>query len=288
MGSSLSDRHYHPQYTSLPLTCDSLALERLITASEYYFTFWMYYDKLTPVYSGNFKPWDMYGSNSNGVTPSTYAGMGDPLQVVNGTPAPDGGLRSASQDNPPTYQDTIWASRGINDFLGKWVRIEGYLKQSSPGAADGVYQMWLHTGASGEITSPVMSDASFISRTTTDYWRQLLIGWYNDENRNGQGDHAARIYYDDIYLDTTRARVEICDAATRAAATRCEIQIPSAWSGSDITVQVNQGAFLSGAVAYLYVIDAQGNSNANGLQITFASGGDNVAPASPANLRAFQ
>jgi len=57
------------------------------------------------------------------------------------------------------------------------------------------------------------------------------------------------------------------------------------WADSEIRLQVNQGAFPSGAVAFLYVINAQGNSNTSGLQITFGSSGDTTAPDSPSNLR---
>lgn len=283
-GSLLSDAHYYPHYFGETPHCSSIALQRWLTASEYYFTFWMYYDKLTPAYSGNFKPWDMYGSSND--APTSYAGVGDPLFG-------DGGLRSASQDYPQPAQPTIWGNRGITDMVGKWVRMETYLKQSSPNVADGAYQVWLHTGSAGDVTTPTMSDTTFMSRTTSNFWRQLMFGWYNHCRRLANGscdpaeeaEHTARIYFDDIYLDTTRARVEICDAATRASSTRCEIQIPTGWSASEITVQVNQGAFPAGSAAFLYVINAQGNSNSSGLQITFGAAGDTTAPSSPSNLR---
>jgi len=77
-------------------------------------------------------------------------------------------------------------------------------------------------------------------------------------------------YWDEIYIDTTRARVEIGNASTWSACTHREIQIPSAWSGSSITVTVNQGSFADSSGAYLYVVDSDGNVNSNGYSITFA------------------
>jgi len=75
-------------------------------------------------------------------------------------------------------------------------------------------------------------------------------------------------YWDEIYIDTTQARVEIGNASTWSACTHREIQIPSAWSSSSITVTVNQGSFANAAPAYLYVVDQDGNANAAGYPIT--------------------
>jgi hypothetical protein len=87
----------------------------------------------------------------------------------------------------------------------------------------------------------------------------------------GAGD---RYWADDVYLDTTWARVMLADQPTWAASTHREIQIPQSWSsdGSSIGIVVNQGTFASGSTAYLYVIDASG-AISNGKQIILGSGG---------------
>ncbi|MDP2896296.1 MAG: Ig-like domain-containing protein [bacterium] len=80
---------------------------------------------------------------------------------------------------------------------------------------------------------------------------------------------AGYVELDDVYLDTTQARVEIGDKSTWEQCTHREIQIPTAWSDTSITVTANQGSFENGKTAYLYVIDANGNVNTQGYPIMF-------------------
>ena len=77
------------------------------------------------------------------------------------------------------------------------------------------------------------------------------------------------VYFDDVYADYTWARVEISQNSTWSTTTRYhkEIQIPTAWSTTEITVNENQGSFTSGDTVYLYVIDADGAAS-NGYPIT--------------------
>ena len=90
--------------------------------------------------------------------------------------------------------------------------------------------------------------------------------------------------FDEIYVDVTRARVEIGDAATFGAFTHREAQIPTAWSDGSVTFTVNQGSFADGSTAYLFVVDDTGAASA-GRQIMFAGASDSTAPAPPKTLR---
>jgi len=77
------------------------------------------------------------------------------------------------------------------------------------------------------------------------------------------------LYWDEIYVDKTKARVEIGNSSTWSGCSHREIQIPSAWSSGSITVTVNQGTFADSSGAYLYVVDSDGNVNSSGYSITF-------------------
>ncbi|KAA0890513.1 hypothetical protein [Oryzomonas rubra] len=93
------------------------------------------------------------------------------------------------------------------------------------------------------------------------------IGWDVDQAVTGG------VYWGEVYIDTTWARVEICDSSTKAASSHCEIQIPqTTWNDSQLQIQVNQGSFANGSTAYLFVVDAN-NVASPGKQITFGSGG---------------
>lgn len=77
------------------------------------------------------------------------------------------------------------------------------------------------------------------------------------------------LYYDEIYVDKTKSRVEIGNSSTWDGCSHREIQIPSAWSSGSIAVTVNQGTFADSSGAYLYVVDSDGTVNSNGYSITF-------------------
>ena len=94
-------------------------------------------------------------------------------------------------------------------------------------------------------------------------------------------------FYDQLYVDSTWARVYIGDRSTWNENTTWhkEIQIPTAWTDQSVTVVVNAGTFQGGQTAYLYVIDASGQVNTTGYPITIGQGGSVVStPPAPSSL----
>jgi hypothetical protein len=79
-------------------------------------------------------------------------------------------------------------------------------------------------------------------------------------------------WMDDIYVDNSFARVMICSGSTWSSRSHCEMQIPTSWSSSSITVKINRGSFGATDTAYLYVIDS-GNANSDGYKMAFSGGG---------------
>ncbi len=79
--------------------------------------------------------------------------------------------------------------------------------------------------------------------------------------------------FDDIFIDFSRARVEIGDASTWTATRKKEVQIPVSWADGRITVRVNSGEFAAGSTAYLYVVDSNGAVNERGLAVTIGAAG---------------
>lgn len=143
----------------------------------------------------------------------------------------------------------------------QWLREEYAV---SRGNGNGVAKMWsngtlvknlsnLYT-ASGFCDPSPYTD-SWISISIENYWN-LVPPPVN-----------AYIYFDDVYLDNTWARVMIGDQNTFDASTHREIQIPTAWSDTSVTVTINQGSFTTLSGSYLYIIDADGNVNANGYPL---------------------
>lgn len=113
---------------------------------------------------------------------------------------------------------------------------------------------------------------------------QVRIGhyWGADADANCGSNPGADVYTDVVYVDNTLSRVVIGDAASLAASRNTAIQIPTAWSGDQISVKVNTTRFASGAKAYLFVVDSN-NVASVGYPITIgASGG--VLPNPPTGV----
>lgn len=89
-------------------------------------------------------------------------------------------------------------------------------------------------------------------------------------------------YYDDIYVDTTLARVILADNSTYSDALIIEPQIPSEWdsNGNSITCTVNLGKLPDSGTVYLFVFDADNNHNHTGYPVAISGGseGDNLPP----------
>lgn len=144
-----------------------------------------------------------------------------------------------------------------------------YKKSSAPNANDGRCLVWWDNrqvfdwrshfeNPANDPSNVITGDADFDDGNLAGEWS--VGNYFSSASTNTWAD------FDDIYMSHTLARVELGNASTYAASTVLEPQIPTAWSASQITVQVNLGA-LSGSEVYLYVTDANGNVNNNGYRL---------------------
>ena len=171
--------------------------------------------------------------------------------------------------------------------VNAWNQDEFLWRQSTAGTCSG-------TTSSGngyyEFIQNGVRKQSFINNFPTEisavYGSPASNGIRVIDNFTDIGDiNGTSVYMDDLYVDNTFARVMIGNASTFAASTTREVQIPTAWSTSTITVQVNRGSFGASASAWLYVIDST-NTPSAGFPITFGGGtSDTTPPVAPVNLR---
>jgi len=240
------------------------SLEYISVESQVFFTFWWKYTKQQSYYNRNTKPWVEYGQGG-GMWPSAYIGFGNPDYG-------DGSLRNSVQDQPHPTDGTLWGATNLTSVASDWIRIDQYLEQSSPNVSNGTFKTWVHKPYSGGgITFDCDSGENvYMTRTSSNNWRQWHFGSFfsRDTEPAGGGLPAdGYIYIDDIYFDVTRARVEVGNASTWSGCSQREIQRPTAWSSSSVTVVANEGGFSSLSGKYVYVVDSEGNVNANGYAI---------------------
>src|SRR5262249_29177907 len=123
----------------------------------------------------------------------------------------------------------------FNAVTDQWTRDEYYAKVSTPNVADGQVYVWRNRQL--KVNQPAL--ATRYSDSTGPDYNTIFLPYYNQ-------DGTRDVFVDNVYVDNTRARVEICDTATfptGSSAGHCEVQIPSAWSTLSISVTVNQGSF---------------------------------------------
>lgn len=178
------------------------------------------------------------------------------------TPAHESGY-SPDQTISPEPND-IQITGTHNLIEGQWNRLEVYYKYSDPaGVANGALQTWVNLGQNANYTAVVTRANDSVSgpRVIDNF----LLPFMADRLQNVH----LRLYVDDVYVDTTQARVEIGNAPTWDACTQREIQIPTSWSTTAIAVTINRGTFSPGSQVYLYVVDTDGNHNSDGYALQF-------------------
>lgn len=227
------------------------------------------------------------------------------------------GSLSIDQSGTPTeWYASFWFRMPSNTQAGKFMRIWGgsYNIYLSTGCEDTMIRAYCEgCGGATQWDSAVsfgnnawkhfefyMSE----SPATTQVWIDGVLGWSRpdlthsgwganghtwdighmvDDSSRGCGT-AGAYQYDEVYLDHTRARVELVNASTWASTAIRAPQPPTSWSSSSIVAQLNKGAFANGTY-YLYVIDSTG-AVSNGYAVTIGGGGGTtytVTPSAGAN-----
>ena len=218
----------------------------------------------------NFKTFDYSdGDEPYALNKSWYICYGPPHPDSN----TDAGIQWTNQtstplSNPDRNGHNAWWGNAVNPTACKWSKVEIAIKLSNQ--SDGYINIW-------ENGHQVMNYAGI----TDNYGgtrRAIAVGGY----ARMQGYTNNWRYFDDVYVDTTLSRVVLADKPVLSQATIVENQIPSAWSDSSITAQVNLGKFTQGQAAYLFVVDASGTVSATGLALT--AGGTTVMPNPPSQF----
>ena len=235
-------------WTSLYLTVTPI--NYFTTGQEMYVSFWYRFTATGTGYPRQTKAWIAYPPTGGDVA---Y------LSTAFDTSCEAGGWRMHRTEGGFLDEPLGITGPEVN---GEWIRIESYLKQSAPGVANGAWEQAIYrTGTPDRVTDSL---GSAQMRTSTDNWTFWGFGGtYFDMCGAGT---SGTIDVDEFYLDSTPARIEVCDAPTFATANRCELQVASTWSDTSITFKFKRG-FLGTGQAYVYVFNTSGLPNTNGYGI---------------------
>jgi len=251
---------YFAMKTSNPTPGWNQILKDMGTASnKWYFHFKVRLNKNDSNTRFQWKAWRI-SSSSDGYAwntePTTTVFMNDLFWYDENNVGSKGwnGLSGATFNNGGTSGNStsVYFKRSDAILFNQWQTLEQFIQQSSGGStADGIDRMWRDGFLVQENTSLVTGTSS------SGGWRYMLLGQNINNTLPVAGQMDMDVYFDDIYIDNTQARVMMCDSPTWAARTHCEIQLPIKWSSDSITFTVNTGSFSSGT-AYLFVVDENG------------------------------
>ena len=233
-----------------------------------YVTWWVRKDN-----QDNTGQWKMLRLSGN----KTIVDGAQELVLFNWNPYNGGGSKQIVLDPGTSNDQTRWPGDTYFAFGdNNWYRQELVIKASSLNQNNGTATLTRYDNVSVNSYSAGANLRTHVNSSDT----YSYVIW---QNYVGNGLQTANIWFDDVYIQPTAARVELCDAPSWGARTHCEIQVPTAWSGTAITIKANTGSFTNGKPAYLYVLDAGGNVNASGYPVTI--GGSSAVLAAPSNLR---
>ena len=146
--------------------------------------------------------------------------------------------------------------------LDEWHHLQfAFAENSDVGVADGQFRMWYD----GQL---VVDRNDLLTREDySENKRPRVVGLdsvWGPNTSLGETDRSPNSFFiDDVYLDTTWARIELANSPDYAAATHREMQpFIDNWSDDSATIRWNQGAFLPGDDAYLFLIDTAGEVSA--------------------------
>lgn len=225
--------------------------------------------------SRNYKIFRVEGDNG---TKTGDQGIGVPIVSYEkrGVGTAPGALEIALRAQySPTLQEGTFYGSSIAWAHQQWNKVEMYLN-----VVDG--QKDIKVYENGVDVSPSKSSSGWTNCFSpymggdNSRFNEIHLGEYFSRD-NGA---SANLYMDDVYIDTSLQRVELCSGSSWANRGACEIQPATSWSETSVAVTLNTGAFTTGTTAYLYVTDGAGDSSPLGspVEIGGSGGEDDTTP----------
>lgn len=222
---------------------------------NWYFTTWVKLDKKDSCSTFQWKSWRLSSSPGYGVAEEpnkTSVILFDNWSYDNGTRW--GNNFAHGYYNGGTSGGT--ASAPADQYLiGEWQRVEVFYNRAlSPNQRTGTMTL-RRVGRAGDL----VHKTDYMTHDADDgIWRYLRLGQYYG-NLQGCTSGQLDVFYDDIYIDNSIARIEIGNASNFDNCTQREIQEPLTWNDNSISVRFNQGGFNQTDNLYLFVINANGD-----------------------------
>ncbi|MEY4562930.1 MAG: hypothetical protein RLZZ618_2207 [Pseudomonadota bacterium] len=133
-----------------------------------------------------------------------------------------------------------------------WVQVEEYYKLNDVGASNGEFVTYVNGHRHFNFHDlRLRSSASQLLNCS-----YLVVGM--DYYVNAGSTNGVTVWYDDHYLDTSRARVVLANASTWDQTTIRSPLPASQWAAGSISAPLQTGGFATGAEVWVYVVRSDG------------------------------
>lgn len=141
------------------------------------------------------------------------------------------------------------------DTKNKFNRWEVFVKLNTLGQKNGILEMHVDS-------KQVINNQSYPARNVNGEFKDFRLGHMAEGFSS-----SAKAWFDDVYVASTRARIEVCDAEVYSNCKLRHLQYAKSWTAGSITVDLrNLNDFKQGD-SYIYVIDKNGVVSAQGKLI---------------------
>lgn len=134
-----------------------------------------------------------------------------------------------------------------------WVQVEAYYKLNDIGTPNGEYETWVN--GHRHFNRHQLQVRSAANQLLNCSYLAIGVDYYV----NAGSTDGVTVWYDDHYLDTSRARLVLADAASWEQSTLRNPQPASAWNNGQISAQLKRAGFAPGSDGWLFVVAADGS-----------------------------
>lgn len=176
-----------------------------------------------------------------------------------------------------TTEEGVTLSTGVRGSLTprRWHHFQmEFLESTQASFDDGRLRLWLD----GKLMAD--KDSLITRKSLVDEKIPTVIGlsdaWGPNTLTGERDDPLNELYVDDVYVDVSLARVELGDRPLYSDCTHRELQPVAEWSSQRLEFSVNQGSFKDGTPVFLFIHDADGEVNENGIPLSMGDDAEKV------------
>jgi hypothetical protein len=245
-------------------TINGLGWRGTVPRNELFISFWKYQEGTYNYSIHNYKTMYVFGHDTAD-TPQAVMYINpaenyiSPFSMMNNQANACRDLDVATLGELPLAMRSATVS--YDDKKDRWARFSWWIKMNTGDNWDGKAEAWVDGTKYINHANDMRYGCS--AGHPASPWYDVRFGYMFQGPAGGSlTDETKRNWIDDVYIDSTPARIELCTSSTITTGTHCEVQIPTSWSDTTIGSTLRLGAIpQSTAQAWMFVFDSDNISS---------------------------